>query len=107
MVSVVSFMVWSPSLPVPLTCGSLVLAIAADCNFMGTEFCGATVFFIQAEFSGATVKFNDASFSRGTVDFSHAGDWSHAPTFPWEDTDTPPPDVKLPEKEDQSQAGPS
>ena len=43
-----------------------------------------------------------AEFSGGTVDFSGAGDWSFPPAFPW--TDTPPPGVKLPKKEDQSQA---
>jgi Pentapeptide repeats (9 copies) len=58
--------------------------------------------FDGAQFSGGTVDFGGAPFSGGTVDFSHPGDWSFPPAFPW--TDTPPPSVKLPKKEDQSHA---
>ena len=36
------------------------------------------------------------------VDFSNARDWSVPPAFPW--TDTPPSGVKLPAKEDPSEA---
>ena len=78
-------------------------------DFSGAEFSGGTVDF-SAKFSGgrprppfsAEVSFNYAEFSGGTVDFSSARDWSVPPTFPW--TDTPPLGVKLPKKEDQSQA---
>ena len=48
------------------------------------------------------VSFGLALFSGGTVDFSRVGMWSYPHVFPW--TDTPPSDVKLPRKEDQSQA---
>jgi hypothetical protein len=41
-------------------------------------------------------------FSGGEVDFSRPRDWSVPPEFTW--TDTPPPGVKLPKEEDQSQA---
>jgi uncharacterized protein YjbI with pentapeptide repeats len=68
----------------------------------GAEFCGADVSFNNAWFSGGTVDFEGAQFSGGTVDFSGAEDWSCRPKFPW--TDTPPPGVKLPRKEDQPQA---
>jgi hypothetical protein len=90
-------------------------------NFDGAEFSGGTVSFSRARFSGVAVSFlaarfsggtvdftgtvapgsYDAKFSGGTVDFSSPGDWSFPPKFPW--TDTPPPGVKLPKKEDQSQ----
>jgi hypothetical protein len=46
--------------------------------------------------------FRRAQFSGGEVDFGRAGVWSHPPQFPW--TDTPLSGVKLPRKEDQSQA---
>jgi hypothetical protein len=44
----------------------------------------------------------ETTFSGGTVSFSGARDWSFPPAFPW--TDAPPPGVKLPKMEDQSQA---
>jgi Pentapeptide repeats (9 copies) len=69
-------------------------------DFTGVVFDGGD--FDGAQFSGGTVNFGGAQFSGGTVDFSHPGDWSFPPAFPW--TDTPPPSVKLPKKEDQSQA---
>ena len=83
-------------------------------NFNGAEFSGGAVGFSHAEFSGGTVDFNGAEFSGGEVDFTapsspaarstsaRSGDWSFPPAFPW--TDTPPPGVKLPKKEDQSEA---
>ena len=71
-------------------------------DFSHAEFSGGTVDFDDAEFSGGAVDFSQAKFSGGTVDFSGATDWSTPPAFPW--TDTPPPGVKLPEKEDQSEA---
>jgi hypothetical protein len=91
-------------------------------GFDGTEFFGALVSFEGAKFIGGAVSFVgasrsladvlgakfpdvlvrfDARFTGGTVDFSDPGDWSTPPAFPW--TDTPPPGVVLPEKEDQSQ----
>ena len=70
--------------------------------FGGAQFSGGRVGFIGAGFSGSNVNFSKAEFSGGEVDFSGAGDWSVPPSFPW--TDTPPPGVKLPGKEDQSQA---
>jgi hypothetical protein len=71
-------------------------------SFSEARFSGGTVDFTGAEFSGGTVDFGGAEFSGGTVDFSSPSDWSVPPAFPW--TDTPPPGVKLPGKEDQSQA---
>jgi uncharacterized protein YjbI with pentapeptide repeats len=83
-------------------------------NFGGAEFSGGSVSFESvwfsggevgfgyAVFSGGRVSFESAGFSGGTVDFSDARDWSCPPAFPW--TDTPPPGVKLPKREDQSQA---
>jgi uncharacterized protein YjbI with pentapeptide repeats len=82
-----------PSSP-PEFCGSTV-------DFDGAEFSGGMVDFDGAEFSGGRVHFRDAAFSGGTVDFSSTSDWSFPPDFPW--TGTPPPGVKLPTKEDQSQ----
>jgi uncharacterized protein YjbI with pentapeptide repeats len=93
-------------------------------NFGGAEFSGGYVGFSGAQFSGSTVDFGGAKFcgswvdfvgdafpakfTDGTVDFSGAGVWSHTPTFPWTATSlggtTPPPSVKLPETEEQSQA---
>jgi uncharacterized protein YjbI with pentapeptide repeats len=70
-------------------------------GFKIAKFSGADVQFQRAEFSGGLVDFNGARFSGGTVDFSDSRNWSFPPAFPW--TDTPPPGVKLPEKEDQSQ----
>ena len=70
-------------------------------DFGGAQFSGGTVDF-SAQFSGGAVSFVGAQFSGGTVDFSRAGVWSYPPEFPW--TDTPPSGVKLPRKEDQSQA---
>ena len=54
-----------------------------------------------AWFSGGAVDFRRAKFSGGTVDFSYPSDWSRPPVFSW--TGTPPPGVKLPNKEDPSQ----
>ncbi len=71
-------------------------------DFGDAQFSGGTVGFIGASFSGGTVHFGTAAFSGGEVDFSRAGVWSYPPEFPW--TDTPPSGVKLPRKEDQSQA---
>jgi uncharacterized protein YjbI with pentapeptide repeats len=73
-----------------------------EVSFMHAEFSGGAVGFDYAEFSGGTVSFLDGEFSGGIVDFSDASDWSCPPAFPW--TDTPPLGVKLPKKEDQSQA---
>ena len=71
-------------------------------NFGGAKFSGGQVSFENAKFSGGQVSFEDAEFSGSPVDFSDPGDWSFPPKFPW--TDTPPPGVKLPRKEDQSRA---
>ena len=71
-------------------------------DFGGAQFSGGTVDFGGAQFSGGPVRFGTAEFSGGEVDFSRAGVWSYPPEFPW--TDTPPSGVKLPRKEDQSQA---
>jgi Pentapeptide repeats (9 copies) len=71
-------------------------------DFGRAEFSGGRVSFDGAGFSGGTVDFTHAEFSGGEVDFSGASDWSFPPAFPW--TDTPPPGVELPRKEDQSQA---
>ena len=71
-------------------------------DFGLAQFSGGTVNFYRAQFCGGTVGFRGAGFSGGTVDFSRAGAWSYPPEFPW--TDTPPSGVKLPRKEDQSQA---
>jgi uncharacterized protein YjbI with pentapeptide repeats len=71
-------------------------------NFQRARFSGGTVYFNDARFSGGTVYFDNAQFSGGEVDFSMARVWSYPPEFPW--TDTPPSSVKLPRKEDQSQA---
>jgi hypothetical protein len=65
-------------------------------------FSGGVVSFFGAVFSGRAVDFTDAVFSGGEVNFSDPGDWSFPPSFPW--TDTPPPGVKLPKREDQSKA---
>jgi uncharacterized protein YjbI with pentapeptide repeats len=94
-------------------------------DFYSAEFSGSKVHFSYARFSGGTVRFDDAKFFRGAVsfsdakfsggevdfsgvefsggevDFSRVGDWSLPPAFDW--ADTPPPGVKLPNK-DQSQA---
>ena len=69
-------------------------------DFTGVVFDGGD--FSRAQFAGGTVDFSRALFSGGEVDFSDAADWSFPPTFPW--TDVPPPGVKLPRREDQSQA---
>jgi hypothetical protein len=70
-------------------------------DFAGARFSGGTVNFGHARFPGSTVTFGGAEFSGGTVDFSRSRDWSPPPAFPW--TDRPPPEVKLPTKDDQSQ----
>jgi len=71
-------------------------------SFNLSSFSGGKVDFPEALFIGGEVSFNLASFRGGEVDFSHAFDWSYPPSFPW--TDTPPSGVKLPRKEDQSNA---
>ena len=82
-------------------------------NFYGAEFSsgkvliwavfsGGWVGFRDTEFSGGDVDFSRAQFSGGKVDFSRVNSWSFPPAFPW--TDTPPPGVKLPLKEDRSHA---
>jgi Pentapeptide repeats (9 copies) len=71
-------------------------------NFTDAQFTGGTVNFKSAKFSGSEVDFSRAKFSGSEVDFSNARDWSVPPVFPW--TDTPLRGVKLPKKEDQSQA---
>jgi Pentapeptide repeats (9 copies) len=95
-------------------------------SFYAARFCGGTVDFSGARFSGGEVSFRRGVFSSGTVefeaarfcggivtfrhgvfsdsrvDFSRVSDWSVPPVFDW--TDTPPLGVKLPQKEDQSQA---
>ena len=71
-------------------------------DFSSAQFSRGTATFNRAQFSGGTVSFGGAEFSGGEVDFSRAGVWSYPPEFPW--TDTPPSGVKLPRKEDQSQA---
>ena len=80
----------------------------ADTRFSGgkirfddAEFSGGTVSFHDAVFSGGLVHFLGALFSGGEVFFDSARDWSVPPAFPW--TGTPPPGVKLPRREDQSQ----
>jgi uncharacterized protein YjbI with pentapeptide repeats len=70
--------------------------------FNSALFSGGTVYFRGAGFSGGTVDFSFSEFSGGTVDFADVDDWSVPPAFPW--TDTPPPGVKLPKKQDQTQA---
>jgi uncharacterized protein YjbI with pentapeptide repeats len=72
-----------------------------DVYFSGAEFSGGAVDFRGAKSSGGVVDFGGAKFSGGEVDFSQVADWPFPP-FSWRDT--PPPGVKLPKKEDQSQA---
>jgi hypothetical protein len=74
-----------------------------EVDFSGAVFSGGTVIFGGAVFHGSRVDFTDAEFSGGTVDFSRASDWSSPPVFPWTDTLSAAPGVKLPEKDDQSQ----
>ena len=76
-------------------------------EFEQTRFSGGSVDFSGAGFRGGTVDFGESEaesckFCGGEVDFSRPRDWSCPPKFPW--TDTPPSGVKLPRKEDQSQA---
>jgi uncharacterized protein YjbI with pentapeptide repeats len=71
-------------------------------DFSAARFSGGLVRFMEAKFAGGMVSFDGAGFIGGTVDFSSAGEWSLPPVFPW--TDTPPPGVKLPRKDGQSQA---
>jgi uncharacterized protein YjbI with pentapeptide repeats len=73
-----------------------------EVDFDFAKFSGGEVHFDHAKYSGGTVRFRRAEFSGGEVHFSDPGDWSFPPAFPW--TDTPPPGVKVSEKEDQSQA---
>jgi Pentapeptide repeats (9 copies) len=86
--------------------------ISGYIGFSYTTFIGSTVRFDSAAFSGSRVDFigdlADAKLSDGTVDFSNPRDWRHPPAFPWTSgsplsISTPPPSVKLPEKEHQSQ----
>ena len=69
-----------------------------EVDFAYATFSGGTANFRYAEFSGGRVSFYGVELSGGAVFFSRGAGWS----FPW--TDTPPPGVKLPGKEDQSQA---
>jgi hypothetical protein len=70
-------------------------------DFTGTVFDGGS--FAGARFSGGWVSFVNAKFCGDMFSFSGPGDWSAPPKFDW--TGEPlPPGVKLPEKEDQSQA---
>ena len=71
-----------------------------EADFSGAKFSRGQVSFGGGAFSGADVSFRAAEFSGGTVDFSSAGDWSSPAEFP--STGTPPPGVKLPQKQDQS-----
>jgi uncharacterized protein YjbI with pentapeptide repeats/ribosomal protein L29 len=71
-------------------------------DFAGTKFFSGKVDFSGATFSGGSVDFRDAESSGGELNFGGVSDWSFPPAFPW--TDTSPPGVKLPKKEDQSQA---
>jgi hypothetical protein len=66
------------------------LSAKATVPWWGLNFNFAGVVFDGGDFSFA-------EFSGGTVDFYQAENWSHPPTFPWTDTNTPPPGVKLPE----------
>jgi len=66
---------------------------------------------LNFDFTGVVIdggSFGDANFSGGTINFSGAGVWSQKPTFPWTATSlwgtTPPPNVKLPQTEEQSRA---
>jgi len=80
-------------------------------GFSGAEFSGSQVGFSRAEFRGSQVDFvgdaSPAKFTDGAVDFSGAAVWSHTPTFPWTAPSlrgtTPPPSVKLPKMDEQSQ----
>ena len=67
-----------------------------------SEFSGGTADFRHTKFCGGTADFRFAEFRGGTVDFRDAIDWSFPPLFSW--TDTPPPDVKLPQDFPDSQA---
>jgi len=71
-------------------------------TFGVTRFSGGRLTFDGAEFSCGGVRFGGNKFCGGTADVTGADDWSFPPAFPW--TDTPPPIVKLPRKEDQAQA---
>jgi uncharacterized protein YjbI with pentapeptide repeats len=77
----------------------------SDVSFRGAAFRGATVGFVGATFSGGNVDYSLAKFSDGVVDFSLANfsggavnfreprDWSHPPTFGF--NESPPPEVKF------------
>ena len=69
-------------------------------SFGSAKFSGGAIDFSSAGFLGGTVDFGRTGFSGGTVDFSKPMDWSCPPIFPW--TDTSPPGVELPKKDDQS-----
>jgi hypothetical protein len=72
-----------------------------EIDFRRAKFIRGTVDFADAEFSGGNADFRGAEFSGGEVDFSSAGGSSFPSKFPW--TGTPPPGVKLPKNETQSQ----
>ena len=74
---------------------------SGEVSFDGAVFSGAEVGFAGAVFSGGEVRLSMARFSGGEVSFVGVGDWSAPPAFPW--SDTPPPGVKLPREEGQSQ----
>ena len=78
-------------------------------TFPLAEFSGGTVDFGHAEFSGSLVSFPGAQFPGGTVDFSCVTVSSDRGALPWTGAlsswaGAPPPGVKLPRKDDQSQA---
>lgn len=72
---------------------------AALLDFSYANFDGGKTDFNGAEFSGTEVSFGNAKFSGGEVDFSRA---VNLPNFLR--PGSPPPGVKLPSAEDQSQA---
>src|SRR5215469_12896686 len=71
-------------------------------SFSRAEFSGGEVNFGRARLSSGRVSFFGAVFSGGELDFSNPREWSVPPAFDW--TDTPPANVKLPPKQNQSQA---
>ena len=70
-------------------------------DFTGAQFSGGTVDFTTTNVPSVVTTYFPSAFSGGTVDLSRPGDWSVPPRFAW--AGTPPPGVKLPKKEDQSQ----
>lgn len=70
-------------------------------DFGHAKFSGGLVKFLDAAFSGSTVDFRKARFSGSEVNFSYVVDWSSPPAF-W--TEALPAGVKLPKKENRSEA---